>query len=159
MADGTPELAVKQCGEEIARLRSARGWSRARLVVRLLRELESDEELCEGLSEAWLARLENGRMVKLPRATLEALCRALACTERERARVLLMADRNVLCDAAASPDPVAEVLTYAMNQLHEEAGALLQTLIGQRRTAELSDAEVLELVQRAVQLVAQQQVR
>lgn len=156
MADGTPEMAVKQCGEEIARLRSARGWSRTRLVVRLLRELESDEELCEGLSEAWLARLENGRMVKLPRPTLEALCRALACTERERARLLLLADRNVLCHAAACPDPVAEVLTYAMSQLHDEAGALLQTLIGQRRTADLTDAEVLELVLRAVQLVAQQ---
>jgi transcriptional regulator with XRE-family HTH domain len=149
-------MAVKQCGEEIARLRSARGWSRARLVVRLLRELESDEELCEGLSEAWLARLENGRMVKLPRPTLEALCRALACTERERARLLLLADRNVLCHASAGPDPAAEVLTYAMSQLHDEAGALLQTLIGQRRTADLTDAEVLELVLRAVQIVAQQ---
>jgi len=156
MADGTPEMAVKQCGEEIARLRSARSWSRARLVVRLLRELESDEELCEGLSEAWLARLENGRVVKLPRPTLEALCRALACTERERARLLLLADRNVLCHASACPDAAAEVLTYAMNQLHDEAGALLQTLIGQRRTADLTDAEVLELVLRAVQIVAQQ---
>jgi len=83
--DGTPEAAAKRCGEEIARLRTCRRWSRAQLVIRLYDELATDDPNYDSISETWLARLENGRMVKVPRQTIEALCRALRCTSRERA--------------------------------------------------------------------------
>ena len=78
--DGTPEPAAKRCGEAIARLRTLRRWSRAQLVIRLYDELAPEDPNYNSISETWLARLENGRMVKVPRLTVEALCRALRCT-------------------------------------------------------------------------------
>ena len=96
--DGTPEPAAKRCGEAIARLRTLRRWSRAQLVIRLYDELAPEDPNYNSISETWLARLENGRMVKVPRLTVEALCRALRCTAQERATVLLHADRSVLAE-------------------------------------------------------------
>ena len=72
-SDGTPELAAIRCGEAIARLRTLRGWTRTQLLTRLLRELSPSDPYYESVSETWLARLENGRMVKVPRQTVEAL--------------------------------------------------------------------------------------
>src|SRR5262249_60243498 len=118
--DGTPEPAAKRCGEAIARLRTARRWSRAHLVIRLYDELSPDDPSYESVSETWLARLENGRMVKVPRQTVEALCRALRCNPRERAWVLLHADRNVLAESASQPTPAAEALTFVMERLYAE---------------------------------------
>lgn len=110
--EGTPDRATRRCGELIAQLRAARGWSRADLVDRLSRTLDPDDPCAAAVGEPWLARLETGRMVKLARRTLEALCRALGCTARERARLLLYADRNALADPARDP-------TEAEVQLHE----------------------------------------
>ena len=61
--DGTPEFAAKRCGEAIARLRTLRGWSRAQLIIRLYNELPPEDPNYDSISETWLARLENGRMV------------------------------------------------------------------------------------------------
>lgn len=142
--DGTPELSAKRCGEAIARLRTQRRWSRAQLVIRLYSELSPDDPSYDSVSETWLARLENGRMVKVPRQTVEALCRALHCSARERAHVLLYADRNVLAEADTEPTLAAEALTYAMDRLYAEARDLLTTMLGQRSTAALDELEVLE---------------
>lgn len=152
-ADGTPEWCAKRCGEAIAQLRTARRWSRAQLVIRLCSELAANDPCFESISETWLARLENGRMVKVPRATVEALCRALRCTPLERARILLHADRNVLASAERAPSPAAEVLTFAMDQLYHEASDMLDMLVGQRTTAALGELELLELTESALQQV------
>lgn len=151
--DGTPELCAKRCGEAIARLRTQRRWSRAQLVIRLYSELPTDDPSYESVSETWLARLENGRMVKIPRSTVEALCRALRCSPQERAHVLLSADRNVLADAEQAPTPAAEVLTFAMDRLYREAGELLHQELARRASDALDDLEVLELTAHALQVV------
>lgn len=130
--DGTPEFAAKRCGEAIARLRTLRGWSRAQLIIRLYNELPPEDPNYESISETWLARLENGRMVKVQRQTVEALCRALRCSPQERAWVLLYADRNVLVDAESAPTPAAEALTFVMDRLYAEAGDLLTAMVEQR---------------------------
>ena len=85
-ADGTPELAAIRCGEAIARLRTLRGWTRTQLLTRLYRELSPDDPYYESVSETWLARLENGRMVKVPRATVEAInkLRRILATDRTK---------------------------------------------------------------------------
>lgn len=143
--DGTPELSAKRCGEAIARLRTQRRWSRAQLVIRLYSELSPDDPSYDSVSETWLARLENGRMVKVPRQTVEALCRALRCSAQERAHVLLYADRNVLAEADTEPTLAAEALTYAMDRLYAEARDVLTDLLGQRSTtAALDELELLE---------------
>ena len=130
--DGNPEHATRRCGELIARLRTARGWSRARLITRLCHELDPDDPQHEALGEAWLARLETGRTVKLPRPTVEALCRALRCSPRERALLLLAADRSVLADQADMPTAEAELLNFVMDRLYAEARDTLSALLAQR---------------------------
>lgn len=158
--DGTPEMAAKRCGEAIARLRTSRRWSRAQLVIRLYDQLTPDDPNYESISETWLARLENGRMVKVPRQTVEALCRALRCTPQERAWVLLSADRNVLADDISEPTPVAELLTYVMERLYAEASDTLDRLVGERDVTVLDDTELFELTQSALdQLIARRQRR
>lgn len=151
--DGTPEMAAKRCGEAIARLRTMRRWSRAQLVIRLYDELTPDDPSYESVSETWLARLENGRMVKVPRQTVEALCRALRCSSQERAWVLLCTDRNVLAEDISEPTEVAEVLTYAMDRLYNEAFEALRGLIGQRDASELDEVEIFEVTATALNLL------
>ena len=148
--DGTPEPAAKRCGEAIARLRTARRWSRAHLVIRLYDELSPDDPCYDSISETWLARLENGRMVKVPRQTVEALCRALRCTPRERAHVLLHADRCALADTEGAPTATAELLAYVMDRLYNETHEMLGALLNQRSPASLDDVEVFELAATAL---------
>jgi len=155
--DGTPEPAAKRCGEAIARMRTLRRWSRAQLVIRLYDELAPDDPNYNSISETWLARLENGRMVKVPRQTIEALCRALRCTAQERATVLLHADRSVLAEHGSTPDTTAEALTYIMDRLYHETYDVFKAMIGQRSSAMLDEAELLEMTATALDLLAARQ--
>lgn len=158
--DGTPEFAAKRCGEAIARLRTLRDWSRTQLLLRLYNELSPADPAYHSLSETWLARLENGRMVKVPRSVVEALCRALRCTPQERARVLLYADRNVLVNEDAEPSPAAETLTYAMDRLYHDAHDVLAALLQQRLPSMLDEMELLEVTEAALRaLIARHQQR
>jgi transcriptional regulator with XRE-family HTH domain len=158
-ADGTPEPAAKRCGEAIARLRTQRCWSRAQLIVRLYNEIAPDDPSYGSISETWLARLENGRMVKVPRQTVEALCRALRCTPQERAWVLLHADRSVLADVDGEPSPVAELLTYAMELLYAEAREALAAQLGTREAQALEEQELLEATAAALEAVLERRQR
>jgi transcriptional regulator with XRE-family HTH domain len=151
-ADGTPEPAAQRCGAAVARLRTLRNLSRAQLVARLCDDIDPADHTHEHISVAWLARLENGRSVKVPRPALEALCRALRCTPRERAWLLLRADRNVLAGPAGEPTEEAELLTYVVEHLHREARDVLAALLGPRRACALSELELLELAAAVLEL-------
>jgi transcriptional regulator with XRE-family HTH domain len=151
--DGTPEFAAKRCGEAIARLRTLRGWSRAQLIIRLYNELPPEDPNYDSISETWLARLENGRMVKVQRQTVEALCRALRCSPQERAWVLLYADRNVLVDAESAPTPAAEALTFVMDRLYTEAGDLLTAMVSQQPGIAQDELSLLEATAAALEYV------
>ena len=151
--DGTPEFAAKRCGEAIARLRTLRGWSRAQLIIRLYNELPPEDPNYDSISETWLARLENGRMVKVQRQTVEALCRALRCSPQERAWVLLYADRNVLVDAESAPTPAAEALTFVMDRLYAEAGDLLTAMVSQQPGIAQDELSLLEATAAALEYV------
>ena len=150
-ADGTPEPAAQRCGAAVARLRTLRNLSRAQLVARLYDQIDPTNHTCERINVTWLARLENGRLVKVARPTIEALCRALGCTPRERAWLLLHADRNVLAGAGDKPIETAELLTYMVDQLHREAREILAALLGSRRACTLSELELLELTAAALE--------
>lgn len=151
-ADGTPEPAAQRCGAAVARLRTLRNLSRAQLVARLYDEIDPANHTYERISVTWLARLENGRIVKVARPTVEALCRALRCTPRERAWLLLHADRNVLASAGDEPTETAELLTYVIDQLHREAREILAALLGPQRARALSELELLELTATALEI-------
>lgn len=150
--DGKPENSTQHLGEQIARLRTKRHWSRAKLLVHLYNELDSDDRSFNTISESWLTRLENGRVVKVPRTTIEALCRALQCTPQERANILLHADRNVLSIPNGNVDNVAELLNYTVHIIHKEASDILRNLIADRPVIELDEAEILELASQALAL-------
>lgn len=153
-SDGTPELAAIRCGEAIARIRTLRGWTRTQLLTRLFRELSPTDPYYESVSETWLARLENGRMVKVPRATVEALCRALRCSSRERAWILLHADRNVLAasnESTGTPSPAAEALTFVMERLYAETGEHLNAALSACDASDLGELELFELAAAALE--------
>jgi transcriptional regulator with XRE-family HTH domain len=149
-ADGTPEPAAQRCGAAVARLRTLRNLSRAQLLARLYDQIDPADRTYERISVAWLARLENGRIVKVARPTVEALCRALCCTPRERAWLLLHADRNVLAGADDQPPQTAELLTYVIDHLHREAHEILAVLLGSRQACTLSELELLDLTATAL---------
>jgi transcriptional regulator with XRE-family HTH domain len=151
--DGTPEGATRRGGAEVARLRNHLGWSRATLVDRLRDLLDPSEPNYESISESWLARLENGRMVKVPRPILEALGHALGCTPQERAHLLLLADRNVLAHPDQAPTAVARLLNFVAAQLYNEADEILTTLLEQRQAQTLDEREMLEIVATALEMV------
>jgi hypothetical protein len=58
----------------------------------------------------------------------------------------------VLASADDQPTQTAELLTYAIDQLHREAHEILTTLLGARRACELDELEVLELTATALEL-------
>jgi transcriptional regulator with XRE-family HTH domain len=150
-ADGRPEPAAKRCGEAIARIRTIRGWSRAQLVLRLYNEMSSDDPSYESLSETWLARLENGRMVKIPRQTIEALCTALRCSPQERAWVLLHADRSILCPPDGQIGLVEEALTVVVERLYAEERETLARLLESGSSEPLDEHEIIEATASALQ--------
>jgi len=152
----TSEPSVRRCGEEVGRLRNLRDLSRARFVRRLFEVFDSDDPIVDHISEEWLKRLENGHMVKLHRATVEGIAKALRCTPQERVRLLLHADRSVFTYGPKGPDEVAEILTYVMDQVYVEAREVLADALKQRRARDLDKAELLELVAKALQLVSRQ---
>jgi transcriptional regulator with XRE-family HTH domain len=143
-SDGTPELCAIRCGEAVARIRTTRGWTRLQLLTRLASEIDPADPCVPAMSETWLARLENGRMVKIPRSTIEALCRALRCTVRERAWILLQADRNALAERDEA-DPAAEAMVYIAAQLYAESQHVVEALVGRRDPVTLDDDELLEI--------------
>jgi transcriptional regulator with XRE-family HTH domain len=151
-ADGTPEPAAQRCGAAVARLRTFRNLSRAQLIARLYDEIDPADHTYEHISVTWLARLENGRVVKVARSMVEALCRALRCTPRERAWLLLHADRNVLASAGDEPTQTAELLTYVIDQLQHEAPEILAALLGARRACALDELELLEITATALEI-------
>lgn len=158
-ADGSPEFSAKRFGEEIARLRTIRAWSRAKLINHLHDQVDELDIHSDSLSETWLARLEAGRVVKVPRILVEALCRALQCTPHERSRVLLFADRSVLVNAENTPDKVAELLAYSMERVYTEMHEILSNSIGNRQISQLDDEELFELIATALDLTAKRHRR
>ena len=150
-ADGMPEPAIRCCGAAIARLRTLRGWSRVKLIARLYDQIDPTAPVYDRISVAWLARLEQGRVVKLSRTMLDALCRALECTPHERIQLLLLADRNALGCADRAPTPAALVIAYTAAQLYDEAHATISELIGSRSLDAIGDLDLLEIAAASLQ--------
>ncbi|MEO7911165.1 MAG: helix-turn-helix transcriptional regulator [Roseiflexaceae bacterium] len=149
-ADGMPEPAIRRCGAAIARLRTLRGWSRAKLIARLYDQIDPTAPVYDRISIAWLARLEQGRVVKLSRAMLDALCHALECSSHERIELLLLADRNTI-DADRAPTTAALAIAYTAAQLYDGAYATIAELIGSRSLDAIGDLDLLEIAAASLQ--------
>lgn len=156
--DGTPEVATQRLGSEIARLRNQRAWSRSHLVLRLMRMVDENDPLADMISESWLKRLEDGRIVKVSRHMLELLCQALDCTDEERVWLLLCADRNPLASENGPPNRVAMLLNYTIHLLHRDAADLLENILQQYNIDDLSEQDLLAIVHTAIEVMTRQRL-
>lgn len=143
-------------GDEIARLRSRKKWSRSMLIKRLSRTLITwgDDK---DYSEAWLFRLENGEIVKIPRRIVIGLAEALQCTLRERARLLLLADKNILFDPETELTEVKEMVNYLLLLLYEDVSRFLSDVMENRNANKLDDEELKEIFFAAIEEMIEEQ--
>lgn len=145
---------VPAFGEEIARLRTQREWSRSMMIKKLDRVLaDAGDTTVKDYSEAWLGRLESGEIVKVSRHIVIILADTLQCSPRERARLLLLADKNVLLDANTTNTAVVEVFNYQMMAISEKVFGFLSSLVASHRIASLSDDELREIFLTALEMV------
>jgi DNA-binding CsgD family transcriptional regulator len=93
MNDGRPDSELLQFGIELRQLRESRGYSRSHFVrrVQMFAFTSGDSRLADlGLviDEAWLSRVEMGRIAKVREEVVELLIRAVGCTPRETISLL-----------------------------------------------------------------------
>lgn len=152
IAGKQPKSEGMAFGDEIARLRNHKGWSRSRCV----KELAGTGALGEDpkdYSEAWLVRLERGEIQKIPRRIVLGLAEALSCTERERARLLLLADKNILLDMTTQVPAIMELFNYQMMVIYEDTCRFLSGLIDNQNLGRLNDDELEELFLDALEMM------
>ena len=143
----TTKRPQQRLGDYIGRLRTRRGLSQSEVVRRLYRILGDAAPEDGSLSETWYKRIEQGKAVKISRATITALTEVLCTTPQERAGIWLAADRNVVTGYAVEPSAADEVLNFVCYMLHTEARELVSTLLEDRRVAVLDRREMLAIVQ------------
>lgn len=147
-----------EIGDAISRIRTKRRWSRTKLATKVLPLLEgSDFE--DTVTEAWLKRLESGKVAKIPWEILNALCSALACSLREHSRIMLLANMNVLDEGAETITPALELLNFGVRSMKEEASNILVDLLQDTQADTLDDEELLELTYTAMEMVLQRRKR
>lgn len=151
--DGTPEQSLVRFGEEVAKDRTRHLWGRARLANEILRYLPSHDRLWKSCGESYIKRLETGRVVKITRVQLEAICSALECTPERRAELLLYADRNVVANGNELPSPAAHVYNVVIERRFRQMESILAALLEDRRRDKLSHEEMEEFVDDAWDLV------
>ena len=142
---------LAEFGVQVARIRESRNMNRVKLSHRLRDEMDEDDPNYTKVSELWIARLEQGKRIHLPRQTLEALLRALDCSVRERIVLLHYSG----CTIFNTSDPINDVvftLSFAMDTLYQEAGDYLSTLLNQRKATSLDRLELLEIVGETINL-------
>jgi hypothetical protein len=146
--DGVPELATKRCGELIACLRAKRRWSRPHLVRKLLEVIDADDPLWNTISDAWLARLEGGHIVKLSRQTIEMICLALNCTKFERLRVLSYADRNILADVRGLSDDSSDLILIVMDYIHNHPNTMyiVEKVLNNRSIPDITHDDLIRFI-------------
>ncbi len=102
----------QRLGDYVGRLRTKRGLSQSEVVRRLYRILGDAAPEDGRLSETWYKRIEQGKTVKVSRATIAALAEVLCATPQERAGLWLAADRNVAMSHEATPHARAIALEF-----------------------------------------------
>lgn len=154
----TNNLARVQLGHEIARLRTQALLSRPQLVAKLHKEIDPSDPMYDKVSELWIKRIENGQVVNLSLQVLEVMCLALRCTGRERMRILRLAERHVLI-AAELPDEVIDAVADKMARAWREAAGALAALQRQPHATKLTKAEIEEISQTLVNMIAEELTR
>lgn len=146
----------RHLGDYIGRLRIRRGLSQSDVIHRLYDRLGDNAPEDGKLSETWYKRIEQGRTVKVSRATIAALAEVLCTTLQEHANIWLAADRNIVLSDSAAPSTADEILNLAGHILSTDAKELLTSLLGDRRLATLNRQEVLVIIRDVIDIILQE---
>jgi transcriptional regulator with XRE-family HTH domain len=149
---GNVDQETIRLGEELERLRNARGLTRSTVVNQLRNILDVDDPDYENTSEGWLANIEKGRKVKVRREIIEALFKVFACSLSEKANILLLAGRSMLPKMGGLSDQFARLLNVLMSLIHDEILGIIAS-IPEDQAQNLSPAEMDEIIFSAIQLV------
>lgn len=147
--------STSRVGQRVKELREIRKMSRRRLIARTAGEFDPDDSEIETISEDWLKRLELERPARLTPAILEALCRALLCSPRERADLFLLAGFNILVSGDSTPGVAAQMINYVSARIYADAEEIIIDGINDRHLADLKEQEMFEIVATALELVIQ----
>lgn len=140
-------------GAEIGKLRVQKKpyLSQPKLMRRVSKELEHMGLDEKEYSAQWLGRLETGNIVNVPRYVLNALSQGLRCSEWEHAKLILLADRNVLTDKTNNREGLRELYNYMMLKLYDDVSVIWDSMIDQMQTEELRDIDKMELLRTALE--------
>jgi transcriptional regulator with XRE-family HTH domain len=151
-ADGTPDQCTMMCGPLIARLRVQKELSQTDLVQRILYHWQYSD--CrDKVTESWLRRVEQGRIVRISRLALEIICDVLQCTDTQRIEILVTADRNVLNDTEGLSSRLSQKLNLLVYHFEKEVNSLFQGSIGKINIDNIDDDDLDEIIQVAAQVV------
>jgi transcriptional regulator with XRE-family HTH domain len=131
-------------GEAIARLRVRKGWSRPQLVQALCREFDKTAYEKNYPSEQTIHRIETGQVVKLSRQLIDALIQVLECDSRERAKLLLLADRNPIVGIRVDRAVMEEFL-YLIDEVYRDFCVTIENLSANQPVNKLPQPVVREI--------------
>jgi transcriptional regulator with XRE-family HTH domain len=146
-------------GDYVALLRSRRKLSRTKLARRLDR-LDSVGALAgEAVSDRWLQNIEEGRRVRVSRAIVDLLARALKCDSSETFKLLMTAGLNPLADSKGRVSPRSEFFLRMVYDLEKESreGQLQSMILGARveKFANMTLREIFIVFERGGTLIEQ----
>lgn len=149
---GTPEPTAKRLADVIGRIRSSRGFSRAKLVIEMCDCLPTDSPLRKTISEGKIRQLEEAKTVKVTRDLLEVLCTALRCTPIERLEIFIAADRNVFANADGTVANGSALLIYALANLqgHPVVGEMLESLATNQNASRMTEQDLNKVLKTIV---------
>lgn len=161
MSVGTGPATDRPIGKIIRRKRRLLGWSIQKLAIKYLinvvkidqitGDADSDEHPL-ALNEKDIGRLERGEPVKVTVAKLRMLCYTLQFSPEETARILAQAQNSAYIDLQEHMVRVMETLSVAAFMLLENplAKQTISGRLGNRTSDDLSQREILQIVQEAI---------
>ena len=146
---GTPESYAIRLGDLVGRIRSQRGFSRAKLVIAMCDCLPQDSPLRKRVSEGLIRQIEEGKKVKTSRELLEVLCQALRCTPPERLQIFMAGDFE---GAKAKLKNADQALVFALALYREDplVQQFLQTLVGDQQASRMTENDLKRMLRKVV---------
>lgn len=136
----------EQLGEEIAKLRPG---SRADFLRELDGVLPPDHRLA---NEGALFRLETGKMVKISRELIDAICLVTKASKEVRTKLYFLADKNALFDANSHMIQIIDVYSQVIARLSENVESAIAQLSGNVDLKNISPSDIKEIICSALEV-------
>lgn len=126
-------------GEEIARLRTRKRWSRADLL-----DLIGHDECLT--NETSIKRLENGEIIKLPYITVHRLSKALECTEKETSNLFYLSGKNIFKGSSGNINVFMQELHFIVFNIIPRITSTLYTIISNSNVNQLPKKDIRNIL-------------